>query len=100
MKGFCIKGESKGTIRREDEKPMMIVSYARCIRVPAGSMAGLLQYSSSNRQTTSYLGRTAAVSSILTLQQYVPGPLSSLLSCMRVLLCNGHETHESRSLQR
>ena len=28
---------------REDEKSMIIVSYAVCIRVPAGSMAGLLQ---------------------------------------------------------
>ena len=28
---------------RENEKSMMIVSYARYIRVPAGNMAGLLQ---------------------------------------------------------
>ena len=62
---------------------------------------------SRNRQTTSY--RTAAtVSSLLAVQPHIPGPLSSLLPCMRVLLCccfhinshdqvRGHRTGSSHS---
>ena len=43
--------------------------------------------SSSNCQTTSYLERTAVVSSFLAVQPYGPGPLASFLPCMRVFLC-------------
>ena len=43
MEGFVyIEGRKKWN-GREDEKSMMIVSYARYTRVPAGDMAGLLQ---------------------------------------------------------
>ena len=41
-RGFAyIEGEKQWN-GREDEKSIVIVSYARYIRVPAGSMAGLL----------------------------------------------------------
>ena len=53
----------------------------------------------SNRQSTSYLERTAAVSSFLAVHPHVPGPLSSpLLSpvCEYSCVCIGHEAHESR----
>ena len=42
-RGFVYIEGRKQKNGRDDEKSMMIVSYARYIRVPAGSMAGLLQ---------------------------------------------------------
>ena len=41
--GFVSIEGRKQTNGRKDEKSMIIVSYARYIRVPAGSVAGLLQ---------------------------------------------------------
>ena len=46
MEGVCIcnEGRKQSNGRVDDKSMMIIVSYARYIRVPAGSMAGLLQY--------------------------------------------------------
>ena len=41
-RGFVYFEGRKKWNGREDEKPMMIVSYARCIRVPVGGVAVLL----------------------------------------------------------
>ena len=80
---------------QEDDTSMMIAAYASYIRVPVGSIWQDYYYNNtrnSNRQTTSYLERTAHVSSFLAVQPYVPGLLSFLLLCMRVLLHIGQET--------
>ena len=67
----------------EDEKSVIIVSYARYIvyiyEYRQAVWQAYYNSSSSNRQTTWCLERTAAVSSFLAVQTHVPGPLSSLL---------------------
>ena len=60
-RGFVHNEGRKQWNGREEDESMIIVSYARYMRVPAGSMAG---NSRCNRQITSYLELTAAVSSL------------------------------------
>ena len=81
---------------------MTIASYARYIyEYRRVVWQDYYNSSSSNRQTTSYLERTAAVSSFQQ-SNHMYLDLSSLFSpvCEYSYVCIGHETHESRSLQR
>ena len=83
--GLCIlKEESNETVGGRES---MIVSYASYIRVPAGSMAGLLQQQQQESPNHLVCERTAAVSSLSAVQPHVPESLSSLLSFTRVLQC-------------
>ena len=81
---WCIlKGQSNGTVGRARNPRLSYHVPGTCYEYRRVVRQGYYNSSSSNRQTTEL---TAAVSSFLTIQPCAPGPLSSLLPCMRVLL--------------
>ena len=86
----------------EDEKSTMIVPYARYIRLPAGSITGLPQLQQLIAKPPRE--RTPSVSSFLAVQLYICKWTSLLCSARYastpISVRFGHETHESRSLQR